>query len=117
VSILTGNGGLFLPEEMRRGADGAMTGFAFPEMMRDVVAAHRAGDAERASDLFDAYLPYVRYEQQPALGLAVRKHVLAERGAIPHPTLRRPAPALSRQDVADVAWLLRRQERALARLG
>ena len=37
VSILTGNGGLFLDFEMERGADGAMTGYAFPEMLVDVV--------------------------------------------------------------------------------
>jgi len=56
VSILTGNGGgLFLPEELSRGADGAMTGFAYPEMMVDVCRAHAAGDVERARDLFDAY--------------------------------------------------------------
>ncbi|NDG42584.1 MAG: dihydrodipicolinate synthase family protein, partial [Betaproteobacteria bacterium] len=39
VSILTGNGGgLFLTEEMIRGADGAMTGFAYPEMMVRVLS-------------------------------------------------------------------------------
>ena len=117
VSILTGNGGLFLPEELRRGADGAMTGFAYPEMMRDVVAAHAAGEATRASDIFDAYLPYARYEQQPSIGLSVRKHVLAERGAIPHAAMRRPATTLSTRDMADVAWLLGRQERRLADIG
>ena len=37
ISILCGNGGLFLPEEMSRGADGAMTGFCYPEMMVGVV--------------------------------------------------------------------------------
>ena len=82
ISILCGNGGQFLPEEMARGADGAMTGFAYPEMMADVVAAHRAGDRERAQDIFDAYLPLVRFEAQPGLGLAVRKHILWTRGAI-----------------------------------
>ena len=65
MSILAGNGGgLFLPEELTRGADGAMTGFAWPEMMVDVCAAHAAGNIERAHDLFDAYLPLARYEQQ-----------------------------------------------------
>jgi 4-hydroxy-tetrahydrodipicolinate synthase len=49
ISILTGNGGLFLPDELRRGADGAMTGFAFPEMMRDVIRAHRASDPQGTS--------------------------------------------------------------------
>ncbi len=78
VSILCGNGGgLFLPEELGRGADGAMTGFAYPEMMVDVCRAYAAGDVERAHDLFDAYLPLARYEQQAGIGLAVRKHILA----------------------------------------
>jgi 4-hydroxy-tetrahydrodipicolinate synthase len=80
ISILCGNGGQFLPEEMVRGADGAMTGFAYPEMMAQVVALHRAGDRGAMHDVFDAYLPLVRYESQPGLGLAVRKFTLARRG-------------------------------------
>src|SRR5690606_13271498 len=74
ISILVGNGVIFLPEEMGRGADGAMTGFAFPEMLVGVGAAFASGDVERARDLFDAYLPLARYEQQPGLGFAVRKY-------------------------------------------
>ena len=118
VSILTGNGGgLFLPEELRRGADGAMTGFAYPEMMVGVCRAHDAGDAERAQDLFDAYLPLARYEQQPGIGLAVRKHILAARGVIASAHVRRPGPALSAADVDDIARLTARQQRRLAQLG
>lgn len=118
VSILTGNGGgLFLPEEMARGADGAMTGFPYPEMMTGVVDAFARGDEERARDLFDAYLPLARYEQQPGIGLAVRKHLMVERGAIAHATLRRPGPALSPIDLAEIAGLVGRQERRLRELG
>ena len=118
VSVLTGNGGgLFLPEELSRGADGAMTGFAWPEMMVDVVAAHARGDVERAHDLFDAYLPLARYEQQPGIGLAVRKHLLAERGVIASAAIRKPGPRLSAQDLADLARLTARQARRLAELG
>ncbi|MHB2169827.1 dihydrodipicolinate synthase family protein [Alsobacter sp. R-9] len=117
ISILCGNGGLFLPEEMGRGADGAMTGFAFPEMMRDVCAASDAGDLQRAHDIFDAYLPLARYEQQPNLGLLVRKYILAKRGAIASPTLRKPAGSLSAADIADVERLLSRQEARLRSLG
>ena len=117
VSILTGNGGgLFLPEELSRGADGAMTGFAYPEMMVGVCRAHAAGDIERAHDLFDAYLPLARYEQQPGIGLAVRKHLLAERGVIASAAIRRPGPKLSAADVADIALLTARQARRLAQL-
>ncbi|MBK0391759.1 dihydrodipicolinate synthase family protein [Ramlibacter algicola] len=118
VSILTGNGGgLFLPEELSRGADGAMTGFAYPEMMVDVVAAHARGDVERAHDVFDAYLPLAKYEQQAGIGLAVRKHLLHQRGAIASPFIRKPGPKLSAQDVADLDRLVRRQDQRLRELG
>ena len=114
ISILTGNGGgLFLPEELTRGADGAMTGFAYPEMMVGVVDAHAAGDIERAHDIFDAYLPLARYEQQPNVGLAVRKHILAERGVITSSAVRKPGPRLAATDIADIERLTRRQEKRL----
>jgi len=118
ISILTGNGGgLFLPEELSRGADGAMTGFAYPEMMVDVCAAHAKGDVERAHDLFDAYLPLARYEQQQNIGLAVRKHLLYQRGVIASEAVRKPGPKLSAQDVADIDRLVRRQTKRLNDLG
>ncbi len=53
ISILTGNGGLFLDFEMERGADGAMTGYAFPEMLADVVRLQKAGERDAAHDLFE----------------------------------------------------------------
>ena len=53
------------PKNSSRGADGAMTGFAYPEMMVGRLRGPmQAGDTERAHDLFDAYLPLARYEQQ-----------------------------------------------------
>lgn len=117
VAILTGNGGgLFLPEELTRGADGAMTGFAYPEMMVDVVAAHGRGERERAHDLFDAYLPLARYEQQAGVGLAVRKFLFKERGVIASDFVRKPGPKLSARDVEDIRFLVRRQEKRLAEL-
>ncbi len=117
ISILTGNGGgLFLPEELVRGANGAMTGFAYPEMMVDVCAAYAAGNVERAFDIFDAYLPLAKYEQQGGIGLAVRKHILAERGAIASAAIRKPGPKLSALDIADINRLTARQEKKLSEL-
>ncbi|MGV8899209.1 MAG: dihydrodipicolinate synthase family protein [Burkholderiaceae bacterium] len=114
VSILTGNGGgLFLPEELTRGADGAMTGFAYPEMMVDVCKAHADGNIEKAHDIFDAYLPLARYEQQSGIGLAVRKHILAARGVISSATLRKPGPTLSPAQIADIDLLTKRQAKRL----
>jgi 4-hydroxy-tetrahydrodipicolinate synthase len=117
ISILVGNGGLFLPEELARGADGAMTGFAYPEMMVEVWKAVSSGRIDRAQDVFDAYLPLARYEQQPGIGLAIRKYVLCKRGAIATPALRKPGPQLSQLDIAEIDRLIARQERRLRALG
>ncbi|WP_146586205.1 dihydrodipicolinate synthase family protein [Puniceibacterium confluentis] len=116
ISILCGNGGVFLPEEMARGADGAMTGFGYPEMLADVVRLADIGDMDRAQDIFDAYLPLVRYEQQPGAGLAVRKYVLARRGALASANLRAPGAGLTPEATAEVERLLARQEKRLKEL-
>jgi 4-hydroxy-tetrahydrodipicolinate synthase len=108
LSILCGNGGLFLDFEMERGADGAMTGYAFPDMLVDVVKLSQQRRRDAAHDLFDAHLPLVRYEQQQGVGLAVRKYVLKRRGAIAHDTQRVPAGSLSGAARAEIDFLLER---------
>ncbi|SHG78500.1 dihydrodipicolinate synthase family protein [Marivita hallyeonensis] len=117
ISILCGNGGMYLLEEMMRGADGAMTGFGYPEMMRLVIDAYHAGDIDRARDIFDAYMPMIRYEAQPGMGLAIRKHSLARQGVIQHATVRKPSTSLSVQAIAEIDALARRQEKRLLDLG
>lgn len=108
VSILCGNGGLFLDFEMERGANGAMTGYAFPEMLIDVVKLNAAGQRDAAHDMFDAHLPLLRYEQQPGIGLAVRKYVMAKRGMISSDTQREPMIGLSEKAKAEIDYLLLR---------
>ena len=116
VSVLTGNGGLYLPQELQRGADGAMTGFAYPEMLTSVVMFHADGEAKHAEDLYDVYLPLVCYEQQPGFGLAVRKEVLRRRGAISCAMSRAPGPILSRRDHEELDHLTARLESRLKEL-
>lgn len=111
LSILGGNGGLFLPEELDRGADGIMTGFAVPEMLVRVHRLLAAGERAAAHDLFDLHLPLIRTEHQPGLGLAVRKYVLRRRGIIACEALRAPGPKLSAETRAEVDWLLERLSR------
>ena len=116
MSILTGNSALFLAQEMQRGADGAMTGFAYPEMLVQVVARHQAGDVDGAEDLFDAYLPLVRYEQQLGLGLAIRKEVLRRRGVLGSAKVRAPGPAMTARDKEELTRLTTRLEKRLKEL-
>lgn len=108
ISILCGNGGLFLDFEMERGADGAMTGYAFPDMLVDVVSLQHKGKRDEAHDLFDAHLPLVRYEQQQGVGLATRKYVLQKRGAIASDAQRKPGGGLTAAAKAEVDYLVSR---------
>ena len=108
IAILTGNNGLFLDYEMERGADGANTGYCFPDMLCDVVRLSSQGRREEAHDLFDAHLPLLRYEQQPGVGLAVRKYVLMRRGLLTSDARRKPAAVLSTLARKEVEHLLQR---------
>lgn len=108
ISILCGNGGLFLDYEMERGADGANTGYAFPDMLCDGVRLSAEGRREEAHDLFDAHLPLLRYEQQPGVGLAVRKYILMRRGLMASAAQRKPAAAMTGKTREEVEHLLRR---------
>jgi 4-hydroxy-tetrahydrodipicolinate synthase len=117
LSILTGNGGLFLDFEMERGADGAMTGYAFPEMLVDVVRLSASDKRDAAHDLFDSHLPLLRYEQQPNLGLAVRKYVLCRRGVLSTDAQRRPRASLSAAARGEIDYLLGRLARVDKRAG
>lgn len=115
LSILCGNGGVFLDFEMERGADGAMTGYAFPDMLVELVKLSAAGERERAHDLFDAHLPLMRYELQPGVGLAVRKYILMRRGILASDAQRRPAAAITATARAETEYLLSRLARHDAR--
>lgn len=110
-SILTANGGLFLDFEPERGADGSMTGYAFPDMLVELDRLHRGGRRDAAHDLFDAHLPLIRFEQQPGIGLAVRKYVLMRRGAIASDVQRGPRSTLTPTGRSEVDYLLERLAR------
>ncbi len=68
VSILVGNGGIYYPQELRRGVDGAMTGFAWPEMLVQVHALFAAGKAEEAARLLAAHIEAVRADMLALMG-------------------------------------------------
>jgi 4-hydroxy-tetrahydrodipicolinate synthase len=111
VAILVGNGALYYPLELARGADGAMSGFAFPEVLVNVHERFAAGRTEDAFALFDAYLPLIRYEQQPGIGLAIRKEILHRRGVLASPIVRAPGARLDAHDRAELESLLTRVKR------
>jgi 4-hydroxy-tetrahydrodipicolinate synthase len=92
LRVFGGLGGVFALAELERGACGTMTGFAFPEILRAVREAVEGGDAAGAAALFERFLPLIRFEAQPEIGLAVRKELLRRRGAVRTAVTRRTGP-------------------------
>ena len=94
VRIFGGLGGVFLLEELMAGATGAMTGFAYPEILVRIVTLFRAGQVDEAASVFYRSVPLMRFEFQEGIGMAIRKEVLHRRGALTSPATRPPAAAL-----------------------
>src|SRR5499427_3077010 len=98
AAIFGGLGGVYFFEELSRGADGAMTGFPYPEALRAIREHFVAGQRDEARALFYRWLPLIRYESQPGAtpgtSIGLRKEILRRRGWIADAYVRPPAPVL-----------------------
>jgi len=94
IGIFGGLGGVFLLEELMAGATGAMTGFAYPELLVKIVKLYHAGDRDGAAAAFYPYVPLMRFEFQEGIGMSIRKEVLKRRGAIECADIRPPGAKL-----------------------
>ena len=106
--IFGGLGGMFLLEELGRGASGTMTGFAFTEILVAVFKAFTEGHKAEAERIFDRYLPLIRFENQPVINLTIRKELLYRRGAMATPLLRDPFVPIDGETHNEIAWVLER---------
>ena len=106
--IFGGLGGMFLLEELERGASGTMTGFAFTEILAAVYDAFNGKRKREAEVIFDKYLPLIRFENQPLINLTIRKALLQRRGAIANATPRVPFNPIDGGTQAEIDWLLQR---------
>jgi len=92
VPILTGLGALYGLFDLQAGSAGFNTGFAFPEVLLEMVNAARAGNWARVQEIYTRFLPLIVFEQQP--GVAIRKEILRLRGAINTSKVRHPGADL-----------------------
>ena len=106
--IFGGLGGMFLLEELKRGASGTMTGFAFTEILVAVFNKFKSGDVTGAERIFDHYLPLIRYENQPKINLTIRKELIKRRGAIAEGSPRSPFNPIDPYTHEELSWLLKR---------
>jgi 4-hydroxy-tetrahydrodipicolinate synthase len=97
IAIFGGLGGVYFFEELSRGADGAMTGFPYPEALRAIRDHFVAGQRAEARTLFYRWLPLIRFESQPGsipgTSLAIRKEILRRRGWLRSAYVRPPGSA------------------------
>ncbi len=114
VRIFGGLGGVFLLEELLAGVTGAMTGFAYPEILVAIVSLFRAGRVDEAADYFYRAVPLMRFEFQEGIGMAIRKEVLHRRGALASAATRAPAAALDRQTRESLDRVIAWSERLIA---
>lgn len=108
VRIFGGLGGLMFLEELRHGAIGTMTGFAFPEVLVEIYARFSAGDLDGAARVFYQHLPIIRFENQPRINLALRKQIYHRRGVIACARVRAPFTPVDEGTLNDLDDLLRR---------
>ena len=110
VAIFGGLGGVYFFEELSRGADGAMTGFPYPEALRAIRDHFVAGRRDEARALFYRWLPLIRYETQPGAtpgtAVGIRKEILRRRGWIASALVRPPAPVLDAATHAELGEIL-----------
>ncbi len=104
IAILTGLGALYAPFELEAGSDGFNTGFAFPEILQEMVAAARDGDWARVHAIYSRFAALIVLEQQP--GLAIRKELFRRRGLLESARVRHPGGTVSPMQSKQIDALL-----------
>jgi len=110
LSIFGGLGGVFLLDELNRGSSGAMTGFAYPEVLVDIYTNVASGNVQEAENIFFKYLPMLLFEFQEGIGISIRKYALHNRGLISSYRVRHPGPELSQETKNEFHELLAKLE-------
>ena len=95
LAIFGGLGGMYLLDELTRGSAGAMTGFAYPEVLVAICRHMAEGDRRQAEEVFYRHLPLLLFEFQEGIGVGIRKYALQQRGLIASGRVRHPGPQIT----------------------
>ena len=107
AGIFGGLGGMYFYEELRRGASGIMTGFAYPHVLVETYRLFAEGERREAQEYFFRYLPLIRFEAQLGVGgVGIRKEILKLRGVITSSHVRFPAPTLDDETLRELEDLV-----------
>src|SRR5918992_1371153 len=107
ADVFGGLGGMYFYEELRRGASGIMTGFAYPHVLVETYRLFVEGERREAQEYFFRYLPLIRFEAQLGVGgVGIRKEILKLRGVISSSHVRFPAPSLDEETLRELEDLV-----------
>ena len=105
LTLFGGLNGHFLIEELGRGARGTMPGSDLTDVFVRIWNLYEEGRVTEARTEFNRYLPLIRFELQPGLGVSVMKHNLHAGGVISSTRVRHPTrsiDAVSRQELEEL---------------
>ena len=102
-TIFGGAGGKFLPDELRRGADGCMPACEIADLLALVMQRWWAGDEAGARELHRRLLPLIQLETHPFM-----RYILKRRGVFTSTVERAPSPltALDADDKREISILI-----------
>lgn len=98
--VIGGLGGIYLFNELARGATGTMPACQFADVMVQILALHDAGDREGARSVFGALQPALVLER--LYGMTFMKACLQRRGVLPNRVTRLVEPPLDRFDEVEI---------------
>jgi 4-hydroxy-tetrahydrodipicolinate synthase len=112
LKIFGGLGASHALEELEASADGFFTGYPFPEHLVQIYERFKAGDFEKAIELFELTVPMIVHERRSTTNIAFRKEVLRRRGIIADAAVRSPTPPVDAAIRDQVDQLITRMREA-----
>ena len=88
-----GEEAITLLPDLDAGATGSMTGGGYPDGIRPIIEAHRAGDRDKAFALYQRWLPLINHENRQS-GFLAAKALMKEGGVIACEAPRHPWPSM-----------------------
>ncbi|MDB5858672.1 MAG: 2-dehydro-3-deoxy-L-arabinonate dehydratase [Ramlibacter sp.] len=111
-----GEEAITLLPDLEAGATGAMTGGGYPDGIRQIMDAWRAGNRQGAIDAYQRWLPLINYENRQG-GILTAKALMKEGGIIDCEAPRHPFPALHPAVRAGLIETAQRQDQLVLRWG
>ena len=105
LTIFGGLNGQFFIEEMQRGSVGIMPGSDMTDAFVRIWNFFQSGNIKEARAEFTRFLPLMRYELQPGLGVSVMKNNLRDAGIIASTRVRHPTRTLDATGICELKEL------------